>query len=157
MDEVLATCDDVGKAKLTQHQICMHMYKWYKANDKELPSKMQGRIIVDDLYLRYTCPDITVKKRSIIYLRIYRILRQIKQINILKKFLSLDIVEESTIRLFNFLKIFLFPYITRCQSRSKDPKKTLNTDSQKDTLRNLRKLDLPDSHLANQITCKPAH
>ena len=61
MDEVLATCDDVGKAKLTQHQICMHMYNWYKANDKELPSKMQGRIIVDDLYLRYTCPDITVK------------------------------------------------------------------------------------------------
>jgi len=61
LTEVLPGYDDKSKAKLTQHQICMLMYNYYKENEKELPSKMQGQIIVNDLYLRYTCPEDKLK------------------------------------------------------------------------------------------------
>lgn len=55
-----------SKAKLTQYQICFLMYTWYKENDKELPSKSQGQIIVNDLFLRYTCPQEKVEDQVLL-------------------------------------------------------------------------------------------
>ena len=60
INEVLPTYDN-NKCKLTQNTICHYMYDYYVEHDKELPSKMQGQIIVNDLYLRYTCPQDKLK------------------------------------------------------------------------------------------------
>lgn len=67
INEVLPTKNRVGKAQLKIKQICMLMYHWYKDNDKELPSKSQGQIILNDLYLRYTAQDDKVEFKVLEY------------------------------------------------------------------------------------------
>lgn len=67
INEILPNRDAIGKAKLSQTQICIIMYRWYKSMDKELPSKSQGQIIVNDLYLRYTCKEEKLEDEILIY------------------------------------------------------------------------------------------
>lgn len=64
---------DVGKRNvpLTQKNICLMMYNFYKENDWELPSPSQGEIIINDLYFRYS-PNYTDEKEILGYYRIFQ-------------------------------------------------------------------------------------
>lgn len=54
-------------SKLGVSHICLLMFRWYKEHDKELPSKTQGQIIVNDLYLRYICPEGNIEEELLKY------------------------------------------------------------------------------------------
>lgn len=49
--------NNYGKAKMTREQLCITMVEWYKKNGYELPSRSQGQIIVNDVYIRYSCSE----------------------------------------------------------------------------------------------------
>lgn len=67
INDILPTYNQQGRPKLNEDWICILMYHWYKKHDKELPSKSQGQIICNDLYLRYTAPDANVELKVLQY------------------------------------------------------------------------------------------
>lgn len=74
IDNYINRDKDIGNRfnsmKLTQKNICLMMYEYYKEQEWELPSRTQGEVIIKDLYFRFS-PEFTDTEELLRHYGIY--------------------------------------------------------------------------------------
>lgn len=71
INNYLTEINDCTRRRLSKRNIALKMYEYYVENEWELPSPSQGEIIINDLYLRFICPDEKLKDKISEYWRIF--------------------------------------------------------------------------------------
>ncbi len=71
INNYITEVNDCTRFRMSKRHIALKMYEFYKENEWELPSPSQGEIIINDLYLRFCCPEEKIKEKICEYWRIF--------------------------------------------------------------------------------------